>query len=579
MPVVLGSNGRRLARRLPQRRWFVVLLYAGMAVASTWPLILEPADRFPVGTTECSTVPLFNIWSIWWNADRAAHGFDGYWNAPIFHPASNTFAYSEPQPLTLLVAPVIWLTGSRVLACNVYLLLSLMLNGIAGNALLRSLRVRQFSSLAAGAAIVLLPVVHWQRDVVQLIPLWPSLWTLRALIRLSDRPRVRSGAEAGLAFGVTFLTCGHHGLFLAILLAGTGWILLSALRERRTWTAWLCAACIAAVVVLPVARKLQEVAAVRGFERSDRSVARLSAQLGDYTAAWGWQPLDPGPLAARELWPLSPGFVKYGLAFAGLIVGLRRRRLRRATFFLAAFGALACALSLGVNLSLWGWQPWEAIADYVPGASQVRNVYRFVYFMQLAVVLLAGAGLSGLAVFFRYLATAWSSATWKRSCIVVPAALAMAAIVEVLPPSPVLAYAPNSARQRGWVEFIRKNTSARRAIACIPFATGNSVSEFQATTWWMYQGTWHGVPMVNGYSGFFPDEYFSLRRTVNEQFPAEIALRELKAAGVEYVLVGTHLIGSSEQLAEIAGSPLLELAYQDDSAVDVYRIRSTAFAD
>src|SRR5690606_18272581 len=85
------------------------------------------------------TVPLFNAWTIWWNCDRLAHGFRGYWDAPIFFPEQQTFAFSEPQPATLMVAPVLWGSGSPILAYNAYLWLSLLLNGLVTLWLLKSL--------------------------------------------------------------------------------------------------------------------------------------------------------------------------------------------------------------------------------------------------------------------------------------------------------------------------------------------------------------------------------------------------------------------------------------------------------
>ena len=110
-----ASNSRFRDRIVIAAVYFVLALWA------TWPLARFPATKLPTGNTQTETVPLLNLWTIWWNSDRLLHGLKGYWNAPIFHPAEETFAFSEPQPTTILVAPVIWLTGSRVLAYNVYL--------------------------------------------------------------------------------------------------------------------------------------------------------------------------------------------------------------------------------------------------------------------------------------------------------------------------------------------------------------------------------------------------------------------------------------------------------------------------
>lgn len=574
--------GRRLSMTLQQvvrlsvQPKFAFLLYLGLAIASTWPLARGLTTRFPQGASQSDTVPLLNVWSIWWNADRAAHGFANYWNAPIFHPATNTFAYSEPQPMTLIVAPVIWLTGSRVLAYNAYLLLALALNGAVGAAVLRLLRVRRVFALAGGAVLVLLPVVHWQIDVIQLVPLWPSMWTLAVFIRLSRQPRIRTGAEAGVAFAVTFWSCGHHGLFLAILLCGSGGLLITPVRRTNTWVSWGVFGLVAALGVLPIAWKLRDVAEVRQFERSHESVERLSLLPGDYKAARGWQLVDPGLLAARSHWRTSPGLLKYALALVGLGCGLWRCPTRRVTAFLTVFGLLAFALSLGSNLTLFGWQPWWTIADWVPGADQVRNVFRFAFFVQMTVVLLAASGASMLWCVMRSLSRRRSGNVRRIATGIVAVALAcicLASTIEVLPQRPELGHAPDVLAHSDWIEFVRDNTPAGRAVACIPFATGNQVNQFQATMWWMFLGTQHGVPLVNGYSGFFPREYFTLRKWINDSFPDESVLRQLDQIGVEFVLVATRQIPNAELLAMTSASPLLELVFRGKAGVDVYRIR------
>jgi len=81
--------------------------------------------------------------------------------------------------------------------------------------------------VAVGGAVgmLLLPLVHWQLDVLQLTPLWGILWTWTALLKASRHPSVWHGAAVGAAFAITFWMCAHQALLLAVLLCGTVWIL------------------------------------------------------------------------------------------------------------------------------------------------------------------------------------------------------------------------------------------------------------------------------------------------------------------------------------------------------------------
>jgi hypothetical protein len=92
------------------RRLMWVIFTLGITVlVATWPLSLHLTDAFPLGTEQESTVPLFNTWTLWWVADRAGHGFDHFWQAPIFFPSEGTFTFSEPQPLTGLLVLGLWI--------------------------------------------------------------------------------------------------------------------------------------------------------------------------------------------------------------------------------------------------------------------------------------------------------------------------------------------------------------------------------------------------------------------------------------------------------------------------------------
>ncbi|MGH7128173.1 MAG: hypothetical protein ACREIV_06375, partial [Planctomycetaceae bacterium] len=532
-----------------------------------------------------ATVPLFNVWTMWWNADRVLHGFRGYWDAPIFHPAEETFAFSEPQPTTVVVAPVVWLTGSRVLAYNVYLWLSLVLNGVFAERLLRLLGVKRLIAVGGGAAMLLLPIVHWQLGVVQLVPLWGILWTWTVLVKLSRRPTLWRGVEAGAAFGVTFLTCVHHGLFLAVLLAGAVWMLPRRLRQPRTWFAWLAAGVAAAVIVGPVALKLHHTLAENEFTRTREVVGQLSAMPGDYTAAPGRQWIDPGDLAARPYWRLSPGWIKVGLAVVGVAFGLWRRRWRRWTLFLLLTAALAFLLSLGPNLHIGSWRPWWTLMEHGPGLSQVRNVFRFAFFVQMAAVLFAAQGLHGMWVLVRRFLSRippgaagglWRMKLARYAITTLLAVLGLAAIFETRPERPRLAAVPDAGAHAGWIAFVREHTPPGRAIACVPFAGGNQVGDYEATTRWMHFGTFHGVPLVNGYSGFFPKEHFEIRDAVNTAFPSEAVLQRLADRGVEFVVVDRSAIPAEALDRATFGSLSLERVFADPGGVEVYRLRRAA---
>ncbi|MFQ5815186.1 MAG: hypothetical protein ACE5G7_01660, partial [Candidatus Hydrothermarchaeaceae archaeon] len=100
------------------------------------------------------------MWILWWNADRLTHGYRGYWDAPIFAPEKGTFAFSETQfPTGVLATPPWLVTRNIALTYNIVLLIFLTLNGVAAYILMRGLKVEALTSLLTAVLIQALPYV------------------------------------------------------------------------------------------------------------------------------------------------------------------------------------------------------------------------------------------------------------------------------------------------------------------------------------------------------------------------------------------------------------------------------------
>ena len=432
------------------------LLFLALAVWGTWPLGRHFLTAISQGTEGIATVPLFNLWTLWWNADRLAHGLAGYWDAPIFHPAERTFAFSEPQPPHMAVAPLVWCTGHLGFAVNTYQLLSLTMNGLLGAWLCRLLltpatehaavpgtdaagtdsacRVdsapatngwetfgREVPPLLCGGMMVLLPYVHWQLGVLQLGPVWGILLTLGSLILFARKPSWRTAAGTGAGFALTYWLCANHGLFFAIPLAiAAPWLIVGRrLFEAKLWGGLVFAGAIACAGIGPVVVQQRAVAGSQKFDRPLALMTSLSAHSGDYTIPPWPQWITSTECARpdrRAWWLLGVGTLKTGLALVGLIglavagggVGLRSAP------FLLTLAAVAFFLSHGpdhqpnepAGLTAWqqalnewphpGPMAYRLLVAHVPGFGQVRNVFRFCVFVQITLVLLAGCGLATL---------------------------------------------------------------------------------------------------------------------------------------------------------------------------------------
>ena len=136
-----------------QRTLITFLVYLLWALVLTFPLVKHPFSYIPLGSEPVGTVPLFNLWTLQWNIDQLMQGYPNYWDAPIFAPNTGTFAFSETQPLSALLATPFWFI-SPALGYNFVIVLFVTLNGWFACWLLKSWGVAFLLALLAGLGAI-----------------------------------------------------------------------------------------------------------------------------------------------------------------------------------------------------------------------------------------------------------------------------------------------------------------------------------------------------------------------------------------------------------------------------------------
>jgi hypothetical protein len=543
--------------------FLLLLTFAAWTLGPVWH---NPSGNLPVRETMITTVPIFNAWTIWWNADRLNHGFAGYWDAPIFSPVKKAFAFSEPQPATIIVAPVIWMTGSPALAYNVYLLVSLFLNGVFAFRILRRTGSPRSLAIIGGGMMIWLPVSMRQLEVLQLVPVWSLLWTWDAVRRHGSTPTWMTAVELAASYILSFYICIHHTLFQTITLTGTAWILLVRIRILRFWltscVAMIVAGVLVSVIFVPLRQSLRD----NAFERSQKLVSQSSALLSDVLRTPNDAIFFPG---SQVRLGLSPGWIKILLAAAGTVLGVFRRSRRRWVLFLLLTSVVTGLLAMGPNLKLGGFQPWSLLAKCIPGIDQVRNAFRFVYLTQMAILLLGVSALSEL--WLRMRTRSWRPIT---GAIVVNGA-ALLALAEVPVPKLAMVTVPNLNLHHGWSEFVRLSTPQGKGIACLPFPPGTNTRDFDSTVRWMYLGSLHRVPMINGYSGFFPPRYLRLQAQMNKEGLSEDVLSQLAELKTHFIVVYSSDVTQVLRRSTTQSRFHLQLVYDDVTGIRVYELASS----
>ena len=529
MEPVLAGRIRTAAGRTA-RGAAAPVLYLGLALLFTWPLLLELGSRLPLGSESSATLPLFNLWTLSWNADRAAHLFSGYWDAPIFHPQEGAFGLSDPMPATgLLFAALRLATSDPFLSYNLCLLAILVLNGAAAAHLSAVLGTARAPALLAGLLAVGLPWVSNELGVIQMTVLFPVLFAVAALVRFLQAPGYGRAALLGLWAAAAYLTSTYFGVYLSLFLLLVGALLvrrdqLTAANAKRV----AAAASICFLLLAPVLPGQLE--STREFSRNEAALAIGSAvpehflKLRSRASAANLVPW----LGGDEFRDLSaapqrlyPGTALSLLGLAGAALSLKTGRRRRLVLCFAAFSALAFLLSFGPRASLFGFSPYESLRQIYPGFSQMRSSFRLAAFMQVGMLALAAIGLDLL----------WNR--WGRAGCGVAVALVVIALAEVLPPPQRFSPGRLEVYSRPWVELLRELPPG--PVAFLPPSASGRAVHYEPVVVAMLQGLEFEKPLLNGFSGYFPDHHREFRRRLRKPTAADIDY--LQSRGTRYLLV------------------------------------------
>jgi hypothetical protein len=480
-----------------------VALLSALTLMLTWPQALHMTTRVP-GHDD----PLFSIWRLSWIAHALLRDPRHLFDANIFYPHLRTLAYSDAVLLEgIIAAPLLWAGVNRVLIYNLIFHAGIVSSGAGMFVLVRYLTRDVSAALVSAVIFTLAPYriehfIHLELQWTVWMPL--TLW---ALHRTLDEGTFKFGLLTGLFLWLQMISCVYYGAFLAVIAAALG-VLLIATRggaARRAVGPVCAGALLAVVLTLPYA--LPYLAATNELgPRPVGEVLQFSAEWSSYVTApyqnwlWGWT---AWRYSGNER-HLFPGVI--GIVLAALGLAWTPRRI---VWVYAAVMLLAVVLSLGLNGALYTW-----LYNHTFAFRGFRAPARFAILACCAMSVLAGFG---YLVLQRLLA-----AHPARRVVLVAALIAIGLESGAAP----LALAAQPTVVPPVYRFLQ--TLDPSVIIELP------VSDYEPT--FMFWSTYHWHSLVNGYSGYRPDDVVETMKLM-DAFPDEDSMTRLKALKVRYVLV------------------------------------------
>jgi hypothetical protein len=527
--MITGDGGARTSRGAEIA--LVIAFFTTIAIATTYPLIRQAHYALPAGLGD----PAFGTFLLAWDADRIAHGFNRFWNAPYLFPHQNTLAYAEHLlGVAIFTAPVQWATRNPVLAYNVAFLGSYVLTGAGMYLLTRSLWGRKDAAILAGLAFMLSPyrlgqITHLQVLMAGWMPI--ALWALHRYFTTGSR---RALAGFAAAFALQALSNGYFLFFFSIALAFVFGVELVRPRLPRARIARDMAAAALGIgaVLAPFAWKYISVQRQNVFDRSADDLVQYAARLSDYVkvfpGAWTWGGLLGFGAAERQLFL---GFAAMALAAIGVATA-RQPEPRDGNDLRGGWARMVMTYALVTLAALWismgpgPWRPYGLLFQLIPGFSGMRVPARMATIVDMGLAVLAAAGAARLLARLP-----------KRAAVAVAVALGAVVLLEGQQHASIDPFPPvQSGLDRDAYEWLR--ASPPGAAVELRIAQQNDFHPF--TLIYQFNTLRHRHPIVNGYTGWpsvLQEFLGGPAAPFREPGSVPDTLRALRTLGVRYVLL------------------------------------------
>ena len=487
-------------------------IFLALAILHTWPLATDPARMSRIHDDEW-----LNAWAVSWIAHQLPRDPLNLFDANIFHPLEQSFAYTEPLVVPALIgAPFRWLGASPILTHNLLVFAGLLLTAFAMYRLVVHWTGDPWSGILSAALLTFSTGMLTRLAHIQFLHFYALPLAILALDRLLTGGRARDAAWVGVWVVVAATTSGYLAVLVVTALgaaflarAGDWWGRRGAGIVVRLVAA---AAVVGAFLALVMRPYLQADLERDHVQDADSIGASLQSFL--MTAADLHYALWSEPFWTNSPTAMFPGVVT--IALAAVAFGACRRTaphgIRR---MLATIGATGVVLSLGMLTPIYG-----ALAIILPPLLGLRAPSRFGVLALFALAVLAGIGWKAVRA---RLAPRWRTAA-------AAGLLALATVESLHAPIPYRPLTP----ARWYPPIYRALEMAPPGpIAELPITTSGL---FHLNAKYLLASTRHWQPIVNGFGGFRPETYDATVRQL-ATFPSDEAVAHLRSIGVHSVIV------------------------------------------
>jgi hypothetical protein len=531
--------------------------FTALTLLKAYPLIWHFGSQLPGGLGD----PLLVTWILAWDVHALTTNPLNLFNANIFYPVQNTLALSEHMIAVVpLFAPAYLLTGNPIMAYNMVVFLSFILSGLTMFLLVHHWTENFWAALLSGCMFAFVPFRFAELSHLQLANFYWAPLVLLFLDRFIWSKRWGDLAGFGVCYWLQMLASIYLGWFITVTVGV--YVLYHVIRIDR---GLLTRAMLPRFVVFIVG----SVIVLLPFHFPYYTIQRqwdFSTSLEE-CIHWAADPLlnylSPPYLfnsvyltlvesyVPRLRYPdnnqmLFPGLVLGFLAIVGCLAtakSLPAERLRQLQRLFRVVLIAGLLLSLGPFLVILGNNtglplPYLVFYYLVPGFQAMRVPARFALMAALAASVLAALGFLKAGEFLQ---NRWGlKQLWTHRLPGLLAVFLIGLFVLELGFKPLPVADIPTGQEVPEVYRWLGTKQLDGPIVELPLGQG-----FWQALQYMYFGTYHWLPLVNGTSRYTPPTHVQLSSEISS-LPSLGAVELLSRMGVKGVVVHTDRLTPQE---------------------------------
>jgi len=389
---------------LVQRRWQVAACL-GIYILASVVMGREVLAHLGDSIANDAGDPILTTTILHWVARHVPYT-DAWYQFPIFYPSRDTLTFSEHLlGVSVVAAPIEWMTGSPVVAYNLTLVASFALCAAAMFAFAWRLTGSVAASFVAGLAYGFAPYRISQLPHIQMEAIWYAPLALLGLHAYVDTGRRRWLALYGAAWMLQGAANGYALVFLSVLVGV--WLLWFVVTARR-WRDLVMIAVTTVVAVLPLVPILLRYIHAHEYYGMIRGLEEIKAFSADIAAVvcappaltfWGW--IRVGCRPEGELFPGVAGFAIFVAAAVSVLKwGPKSAPAPRPLRIVVRVLFGVALLYATIAASVWWFGPWtfETGPLHMSASTVVKPVLVSVFSALIALALPPGARLAARRV-------------------------------------------------------------------------------------------------------------------------------------------------------------------------------------